>query len=168
MRSVGKGLVAALLLVVLLGAAGPVLMSVDPKGVAPTLVALLPWAALASLLGASRLGASPLERALVGLGGGALGAAALSVLSLAVAAERQNYWDAWHFSSTFWAGALASLLGATLVVRARRESRLASTLVVVSGALVLVFFAIWAWMTFSFVQDIEGAVARWAWHLTHG
>lgn len=168
MRSVGKGLLAALLLVVLLGAAGPVLMSVDPKGVAPTLVALLPWAAFVALLGTSRVARQPLEQALVGLGGGALGAAALSILSLAVAAERQNYWDAWHFSSTFWAGALASLFGATLLVRARRDSRLASSLVVVACALVFVFFAIWAWMTFSFVQDIEGAVARWAWHLTHG
>jgi hypothetical protein len=154
---------------VLVALAAPALMGSDPKGADASLVALVPWGAVAAVLvGVVAARSRPEVGLAPGLASLVSGAASLVAIGMAVGAERQNYWDAWHFASLFWAGAAGSVLGVVALARARRQSTAAAVGLPVSLLLVAVYLILWSWMTFSFVQDIEGAVARWAYLLTHG
>ena len=144
----------------------------DPKGVAPDLVANLGWGALLGMVAgtvlAMRRSDDPVSAAGPGVTGALCGVAALVAISFAVAAERQNYWDAYHFAALFWAGALSTVTGLVGLWRSRHESGLASFVLAPAAVVALAYVVLWSWMTFWTVQEVEGAIVRWTWRLTHG
>jgi len=147
-------------------------MLTGPKQVAPGQVLWMPWLAVGltaaaiascwSTVGA-RLGS------FLGLALGAQSGSALACISLAVAAGRQNYWDAVHFASLYWVAVVGSLGALVLLVRvARGGSELARFLAVLSGLLLGACVVLWAWMTLGPVQELQGWIARTLYLLTHG
>ncbi|MCO4769090.1 MAG: hypothetical protein KDA24_03605 [Deltaproteobacteria bacterium] len=166
-----SGLFTALALVAVVSAAA--MMGDDPKGSDPSLVANLGWAGALGIVVGVALAVRAADvtarlSALVGLGGALCGVGCITAIGFAVGAERQNYWDAYHFAALFWAGAIASVAGVVALWRSRKESGLASFAFAPAAMVVLAYLLLWSWMTFEFVQEIEGAVVRWTWRLTHG
>ncbi len=104
-----------------------------------------------------------------GLGAQALLLSAGMTIALAVAAECQNYWDAYHFSSLAWTFALASLISLLVV---RRASSLGSEIALVlrmpATAFVLVSLFGWTWTWSSSLQAFLSDVARTLFLATHG
>lgn len=152
-------------LFVLLGMLG------DPKKFPPSLVLSVPWLGFA--LAAAGVGvqwkATGWTQTLAGFALGAQAGAALAVIAVAVGAERQNYWDAIHFASTFWCATLCAVFGLVALVRAaRRAPGIANGLAALDGVLVLACVLLWAWMTLPAVQEFQGWVARTVYLLTHG
>ncbi len=166
-----KGIVFAVL-TALFAAIPPWLMATEPKKSDPDQVVTAAVAALVTTLVGVGLGwRRPAEDKAVVLPGLAAVAASITALvsiGLAVGAERQNYWDAFHFAALFWCGALCGIAGLTSFIKTRATSPIASNLLPPAAAVVVAYLVLWSWMTFSFVQDIEGAVLRWSWLLTHG
>lgn len=143
-----------------------------PKQFPPNLVLALPWlAVIAAAAGGVWADRARLQRTATFCGFvlGALGASGLGVIAIAVGAERQNYWDAVHFTSTFWFAVASGVSGLTLLVRAgRRGSELAGTLAWLASLVVGACLLLWAWMTLPPVQAFQGWVARTLYLLTHG
>jgi cytochrome bd-type quinol oxidase subunit 2 len=161
----------AALIALVLGLVAPVLMSGEPKKVDADLVAWIPWLSFVFLVGgavAARRAESTASAVWPGLAAGVTGIACLVAAGMAVGAERQNYWDAWHFASLFWAGALSSVLSLVSLQAARKDSEAAGFGFPLAAMLVLAYVVLVSWMTFPFVQDIEGAIVRWTYLLTHG
>lgn len=166
-----KGIVFAVLTVAF-ASIPPWFMATEPKKSDPDQVVTAAVAALVVTLVGVALGwRRPAEEKAVvlpGLAGVVAGVTALVSIGLAVGAERQNYWDAFHFAALFWCGALCGVAGVASFVKSRTSSAVASNLLAPAGAVVAAYVVLWSWMTFPFVQDIEGAVLRWTWLLTHG
>lgn len=166
-----KGIVFAVL-TALFASVPPWLMATEPKKSDPDEVVTAAFAALVvTLIGVALGWRRPAEdKAVVlpGLAGAAASVTALVSIGLAVGAERQNYWDAFHFAALFWCGALCGVAAVASFVKSRGTSGIASNLLSPAAAVVAAYVVLWSWMTFSFVQDIEGAVLRWTWLLTHG
>lgn len=135
------------------------------------------WLALAALVvvvGSAARGWQLRERTTLvalatGVGGQLVFGGAVYALGDAIAAGRQNYWDAIHFSVLFWAFVVAavSAFGANLVA-ARRGSRLGAGLLGISGLWVLVCLAVWTWTWSPMVQEWQGAIGRYFFLATHG
>lgn len=143
----------------------------DPKGYSPSLILGLPW--LGFVLAAVGAGVLWREPGWAPLANGVAlavhGGAALAVISLGVAAERQNYWDAIHFASLFWCATASAVLGLVVLARAaRRAGGVATTLAWLNGVLVFVCAVLWAWMTLPPVQELQGWIARTLYLLSHG
>lgn len=161
----------AAVIALILGLVAPVLMSGEPKKVDADVVGWVPWLAFVFLVGgvvAARRAEGAASGVWPGLAAGICGIACLVAAGMAVGAERQNYWDAWHFASLFWAGALSSVLALVALRRAREHSEAAGFGLPLAAMLVLAYIVLVSWMTFPFVQDIEGAIVRWTYLLTHG
>ncbi len=104
----------------------------------------------------------------VGVGGQVLFGAAVAGVSLAWAAERQNYWDAYHFAMLVWNAILGAICALTCVVlAARRKSLLAQFLIGPATFCVVVTFAAWTWTWSSTVQDFEASITRSFYLATH-
>ncbi len=152
-------------LFVLLGMLG------DPKAFPPPLVLSVPW--LGFGLAVAGVGvqwkATGWPQTLAGVALGAQAGTALAVIAVAVGAERQNYWDAIHFASSFWCATLCAVGGLVALVRAaRRAPGVAGMLAGLNGVLVAVCVLLWAWMSLPAVQEFQGWVARTVYLLTHG
>ena len=94
---------------------------------------------------------------------------ALAVLALAVAAGRENFWDAIHFASLYWCALASALVALWALIRVgRRGSELAVTLAWLDALLVGACALLWAWMSLPIVQDLQGWIARTLYLLTHG
>lgn len=112
--------------------------------------------------------AGPVQEAAVGLGALVLAVVAGVTIGLAVAAERQNYWDAVRFSQLLWLAGLAVVAAVVLLRRSWAPQRdwlwvplwLSYT---AGGALLLV----WIWTWFEPAQELASWLARWLWRLTH-
>ncbi len=104
----------------------------------------------------------------VGIGGQLLFVGGVAGVSLAWAAERQNYWDAYHFAILVWnaiLGAVCALI--CVILAARRGSRVAQFLIGPTCFWVLVALAVWTWTWSSTVQDFEAAITRSFYLATH-
>ena len=147
-----------------------------PKIVAwrPERFAALAWYATFSLVGSvlvevllerSRAGVLPLA-SLVGQGLFVFGAA---TIGMAWAAERQNSWDAFHFSSLIWmAGAGAVGAAVASFVATKRGSWLGMVLLGPACVCVLGLLLGWLWTWFSPLQDLQGDLGRWFFLALHG
>jgi hypothetical protein len=152
-------------LFVLLGMLG------DPKTFPPSLVRSLPWCgfALAAVGVGVQWKTTGWPQTLAGLALAVQAGAALAVIAVAVGAERQNYWDAIHFASSFWCATWCAVLGLFALVRAaRRAPGVAGVLAGLNGVLVVVCALLWVWMTLPAAQEFQGWVARTVYLLTHG
>tara|TARA_Y100001968_G_scaffold311728_1_gene334122 strand:- start:3765 stop:4298 length:534 start_codon:yes stop_codon:yes gene_type:complete len=128
------------------------------------------WLGLAGLFVATALARrQPPALAAVALAAQLLLVSAGATLVLAVAAECQNYWDAFHFASLAWTFALAAVL-ALLVVRraAALGSELAQQLKAPAVASLLVALLCWAWTWSSALQGLVSEIARTLYLATHG
>jgi hypothetical protein len=93
-------------------------------------------------------------------------AGAAATLGAAVAAERQNYWEAADFAVIVWVGALAAVQAAWDSLRG--ELRAAEPLRAIALAIATLWAIAFATMLSPSVRDAEAAIARWLWLLTHG
>ena len=107
--------------------------------------------------------------AFVGLGAQFLLFSAGITIALAVAAECQNYWDAYHFSSLAWTFALSALISLIVVLKAGTlGSDLALSLKLPAIASVALSFLGWSWTWSSSLQGVASEVARALYLATHG
>ena len=94
--------------------------------------------------------------------------AALTI-GLAVNAECQNYWDAYHFSSLAWTVALASFAS---LAASHRSQRLGSDLGLYLRPLALGSVALsllgWTWTWSTALQGLGSEIARFLFLATHG
>ena len=91
------------------------------------------------------------------------------VVAIAFGAERQNYWDAVHFSSLLWlsiGGATSALAAAR--VAAKRGSEVASYLVGPAAVCALMIVLVWAWTWFPPLQELQADIARSVYLGLHG
>lgn len=92
-----------------------------------------------------------------------------SLVGIAWAGERQNYWDAVHFASLLW---LSVLGGVTSVVAARQSAKAGSVLgrlmqapsIVAVSLLVLA----WLWTWCGPLQELQADIARYFFLALHG
>ncbi len=104
----------------------------------------------------------------VGIGGQLLFAAGVACVSLAWAAERQNYWDAYHFSVLVWDAFLGAIVGLVCVVMAaKRGSIPAQFLIGLATFWVLCALGAWTWTWSSTVQGWEADITRSFYLATH-
>ncbi len=104
-----------------------------------------------------------------GIGGQLVFGGAVYALGDAIAAGRQNYWDAIHFSVLFWTFVVAAIAAfVSNIGAARRGSRLAAVLIGTSGLWVVVCLAVWTWTWSTAAQEWQGAIARYFFLATHG
>ena len=155
---------------VLIGALGPWMMAGEPKRTDATLVAWLACGALVAVFAGFLAGRRDETSGSTwpGLAGVLLAGGCLATLGMAVGAERQNYWDAWHFASILWAGAGSAAVGLVAVWTSRSKTNAAAFALPFAALLMGAYLLLWSWMTFAFVQDIEGAIVRWTYLITHG
>ena len=107
--------------------------------------------------------------AFVGLGAQALLASAVLTISLAVAAECQNYWDAYHFSALAWCVALSAAISLGSVMKAASlGSELALSLRVPALAAVLLSALGWMWTWSTTLQALISDIGRFLFLATHG
>jgi hypothetical protein len=95
--------------------------------------------------------------------------AAAFTISNAVAAERQNYWDAVHFASLFWVGvltAVASTVVATLA--SKRGDSPVQALSWIPALVVALWVLLWMVTWFTPLGDFLGWAAGWLYLATHG
>lgn len=107
--------------------------------------------------------------AFVGLGGQCLLFSAGATIALAVAAECQNYWDAYHFSALAWTLALSSFVSLFAVRKAAAlGSELALSLKVPAIASVVLSLFGWTWTWSSALQAVVSDLAGALFLATHG
>ncbi len=104
----------------------------------------------------------------VGVGGQILFGAGVAAVSLAWAAERQNYWDAYHFAVLAWNAILGSAAALVCVVlAARRGSKIAQLLIGPATFCVLAILLVWTWTWSGTVQELEASITRSLYLATH-
>lgn len=104
----------------------------------------------------------------VGIGGQLLFAAGVAAVSLSWAAERQNYWDAYHFAVLVWDAIFGSVCAFTCVVlAARRGSWTGQFLIGLTSFWLFVSLAVWTWTWSSAVQDLEASITQSFYLATH-
>jgi hypothetical protein len=105
----------------------------------------------------------------VGVSGQLLLLSAALTIGLAVNAECQNYWDAYHFSSLAWTVALSSFASLAAVQRSQRlGSELGLYLRPVALASVGLSLLGWVWTESTALQGLGSEVARFLFLATHG
>jgi len=180
----GSLLVSILVLVLLtLAAAGPSVAlgwgilerikkdDVDAAGWHPSIFAILAWTILLCVIAA--LVFALLRRVqwglvLVGVLGMATFALALFAFGSAWAAERQNYWDAYHFAVLFWLAAGSALASSVALVAGGRLGSHAARVLQGPAAVCLLICALaWLWTWNPWLQSIEGWIARALFLATH-
>jgi hypothetical protein len=103
-----------------------------------------------------------------GIGAQLLFAAGVAGVSLAWAAERQNYWEAYHFAVLVWNAILGAVCGLVcIVMAARRGSVVGQFLIGLSTFWVLCSIAVWTWTWSSTVQVLEADITRGFYLATH-
>ena len=126
--------------------------------------AVLAWVANLCLCGAvglqlrsERIGLLPLC-SLFGMMAFGVG---VTVVAMAWGGERQNYWDAVHFSSLLWlsiGGALCAVVSAAIA--SRRGSELGSYLLGPAIVFALIVVLAWAWTWFPPLQELQADIVR--------
>ncbi len=90
-------------------------------------------------------------------------------IALAVAAECQNYWDAYHFSSLAWTFALSALVSLVAVWKASIQgSEFALSLKLPALASVVLSLLGWTWTWSDSLHALASEVARFLFLATHG
>jgi len=107
--------------------------------------------------------------AFVGLTGQCLLFSAGTTIALAVGAECQNYWDAYHFSALAWTLALSAIVSLFAVRKsAALGSELALSLKAPAIASVALSLVGWMWTWSSTLQGLVSDLARALFLATHG
>jgi len=124
---------------------------------------------LAVLLAWRRAEQTPDALAFAGFGAQFLLFSAGITIALAVAAECQNYWDAYHFSSLAWTFALSSVISLTAVWKASTlGSEFALSLKLPALASVALSILGWTWTWSTSLHALASDVARFLFLATHG
>ena len=148
----------------------------DPLVWGPEEFVLSATGALATVLLASVLAVVQLRHSVPGVSravevasGLAVSGAAAFAVSCAVAAERQNYWDAIHFAALVWVGILAALSSVVVsVIGSRRGDAGVQRLGWVPGFVLAAWLFLWSVTWFGPLGDFIAWVAS-SWYLaTHG
>lgn len=106
---------------------------------------------------------------MVGITGQLLFAAAVATFSIAWASGRQNYWDAYHFSTLAWtAFGSAAVAAVAATFASRRGSAVGPALQATSSVCVLLSFVVWLYSWNPWLQGLEGWIVRTLWLATHG
>ncbi|HCP45762.1 MAG TPA: hypothetical protein DIU15_06960 [Deltaproteobacteria bacterium] len=107
--------------------------------------------------------------ALVAASGLFVAVAALYTLGIAVERERQNYWDAYHFTALIWTYFLASCASLwSSLTSAKGGSTLGSLLIGPATLSVALAVLWWLWTWLPWMQNLQGWFARLGFLLTHG
>lgn len=134
--------------------------------------AQLAWLGILSMVGSLAVlmrGQSRRPLLLGSLAGMLAFATGFTVVGVAWAGGRQNYWDAIHFSSLIWlsaVGAIGSLVAAR--VAARRGSDLGRVLQGPALVCVLLVVLGWLWTWFPPLQELQADLARFFFLKLHG
>ena len=106
---------------------------------------------------------------LTALGGFLALATGFTIIGIAWAGERQNYWDAYHFSSLAWHSVFGGLVAFFAARSASlRGSEWGSLLKGPSVVCLLLLVLVWLWTWCLPVQELQADIARYFFLRLHG